>query len=248
VHATCAASYARGDAVTAPDLWYGAAVGRTAIGGPEYAGDAYPAAYRGDLFHGDYVGSGAAGGWIARLRPGVGGARASSQPFATGWHGGVALRAGPDGDLVHVAMGDDPAAREGVVRRIVFSPGNAPPVARLSTATGKDAPETLSSTRATRSTRTATCSPTPGTSATAPRWSRRLGGAPLRRGRLVPRRLLVRDAGGLRDAAVGTFDAGNSPPALGSLTVPGRPAVARRSSCAARRTTRRTARSPSAGT
>jgi PKD repeat protein len=95
-------------------------VGNTAIGGPTYTGDQYPAGYRGTIFFGDWTCR-----WIGRAV--VSGNTVSSvQPFASGWHGGVDLLSAPDGNIAYV---DDTGVHE-----IVYGPGNhAPSVAPTAT-------------------------------------------------------------------------------------------------------------------
>ena len=103
-----------------PDLFYARATGAAVVAGPEYAGDAFPAAYVGSVFFGDY-----ARGTVDRRLP-----DGSVVPFATGWQG-VQLDASPDGqDLVSVEFGDWSASNAGVVNLITWSPDARTPTAR----------------------------------------------------------------------------------------------------------------------
>jgi glucose/arabinose dehydrogenase len=88
-------------------------VGNTAIGGPEYMGDQYPAGYRGTIFFGDWTCR-----WIARAVV-SGNTVTGVQQFASGWHGGVDLLTAPDGNIAYV---DDTGVHE-----IVYGPGNRAP-------------------------------------------------------------------------------------------------------------------------
>jgi glucose/arabinose dehydrogenase/PKD repeat protein len=79
------------------------------IGGPTYGGTAYPAAYQGSVFFGDYT-----AGNLSRLVPdGSGGWTASS--FGTGWSG-VDLEPAPgNGDLVYADLNGN------AIRRITYA-------------------------------------------------------------------------------------------------------------------------------
>ena len=120
-HQRCAEHYGRegtADAAEAPVHDYPRGEGSAVVAGPRYQGAAYPAAYRGDLFFGDFV-----QGFIRRLDIGADGAVTAVEDFATGW-GGVDLEAAPNGDLVSVEFG-------GAVRAISYAPGNKTPVPSL---------------------------------------------------------------------------------------------------------------------
>lgn len=92
------------------------------LAGPEYSGDQYPNGYRGTLFFGDY-----SKGFVRRLEIDAQNRVTAVRDFALGWTG-TALEAAPNGDLVYVSFGTG-AAGTGSVKRIVYSPGNASPVA-----------------------------------------------------------------------------------------------------------------------
>jgi glucose/arabinose dehydrogenase len=117
----CQALYAQGpSAVTMPLHSWGHDVGMTATGGNFFTGTAYPPAYRGAYFFGDY-----GGGWIGVLRvdendhliPG------SLRTFATEEHGLVALEIGPDTLLYELNI------NVGELRRFRYSGANTPPTA-----------------------------------------------------------------------------------------------------------------------
>ena len=94
-------------AVTPPYHTYNHSVGSTAIGGPFYAGSAYPAQYQGNFFFCDY-----AGGFIKRIVFDAAGNPVSVQPFATDVPNPVGLVLGPDGMLYYLAF------NSGQIRRI----------------------------------------------------------------------------------------------------------------------------------
>jgi len=97
--------------------------GNTAIGGPTYMGDQYPAGYRGTTFFGDYM-----CGWLQRaVLDGSG--PPTMVPFATSWGHGVDLESAPDGNLAYI--------NDNVVHEVVYGPGNhRPAVSPSATATG----------------------------------------------------------------------------------------------------------------
>src|SRR4051794_34141422 len=91
------------------------------VGGPVYPGGAYPAAYAGTLFFGDYV-----NGWIKLARFGTGGSIQSVSDFATGAGAITDLQRAPDGNLVVVTL-------PGAVTEIRYvGAGNRAPVAHAS--------------------------------------------------------------------------------------------------------------------
>lgn len=88
-------------------------LGNTAIGGPTYMGDQYPAGYRGTIFFGDWTCQ-----WIDQATV-SGNTVTNVTQFATGWKGGIDLLSAPDGNLAYV---DDTGVHE-----IVYGPGNHKP-------------------------------------------------------------------------------------------------------------------------
>jgi glucose/arabinose dehydrogenase len=94
------------------------------LGGPTYLdqGGAYPTAYDGGTFFGDY-----AAGFIKVLQPTGPGGALVAQPFATDWFG-VDLVSAPNGDIAYASFGTG-ANGTGSIQRIVYSPNNARPVA-----------------------------------------------------------------------------------------------------------------------
>jgi glucose/arabinose dehydrogenase len=110
----------------APDYEYDRQ-GRSAavLGGPTYMGTQYPAGYRDDVFFADY-----ALGFIRKANVDAQGRVGAVDNFASAWTG-VDLEPDPNGDLAYASFGDgDPGS--GSIRRIVYSPGNASPVALAS--------------------------------------------------------------------------------------------------------------------
>jgi glucose/arabinose dehydrogenase/PKD repeat protein len=92
------------------------------LGGPTYTGTQYPAGYRDDVFVGDY-----ALGFIRKANLDAQGKVVGVDDFASEWTG-VDLEPDPSGDLAYASFGDgNPGS--GSIRRIVYSPGNASPVA-----------------------------------------------------------------------------------------------------------------------
>jgi glucose/arabinose dehydrogenase len=86
--------------------------GAAVIGGPQYTATRFPAAYRGDVFFGDFIRR-----VLRRLD--LGGGRVTAiRDFATGWSG-VDLQVAPSGDLAYVDLG------AGTVRAISWSPGES---------------------------------------------------------------------------------------------------------------------------
>jgi glucose/arabinose dehydrogenase len=106
-------------AVTPPLYTYGRSEGATAIAGPFYTGNRYPAVYAGSWFVADYT-----SGWIRRMVFDAAGNPAGVVNFGAGFAGLVSLEQGPDGLLYYV---DFPTGR---IRRIIYSA----PVARASAA------------------------------------------------------------------------------------------------------------------
>ena len=89
------------------------------VAGPRYRGSAFPAAYRGVLFYGDFDRA-----WMRYVRlDRAGRVVGSPHPFASSWYG-VDLQQAHDGGLVYVDLPD------GVVREVVFAPRQPVPRAR----------------------------------------------------------------------------------------------------------------------
>jgi glucose/arabinose dehydrogenase/PKD repeat protein len=122
------------NAHVAPDYDY-AHDGRSSavLGGPTYMGTQYPAGYRDDVFFGDY-----AQGFIRKANLDAQGRIVGIDEFASDWSG-VDLEPDPSGDLAYASFGDG-SSGSGSIRRIVYSPGNASPVAVASAAptSGRD--------------------------------------------------------------------------------------------------------------
>jgi PKD domain/Bacterial Ig domain len=97
------------------------------LGGPTYMGTQYPAGYRDDVFFGDY-----AQGFIRKANLDAEGRVVGIDDFASDWSG-VDLEPDPSGDLAYASFGDG-SSGSGSIRRIVYSPGNASPVAMASAA------------------------------------------------------------------------------------------------------------------
>ena len=93
------------------------------LGGPTYTGSAYPAGYLGSIFFGDY-----SGGFMRRLVSNGNGGY-DSVAFSDDWTG-TAIEEGPDTNLTYVSVGDF-SHGSGSVRRIVYTPGNGTPIARM---------------------------------------------------------------------------------------------------------------------
>ena len=92
--------------------------GGAVIGGPTYSGP-YPVDYQGDIFFGDY-----AQRFVKKLNVNSAGVVTSVENFATNWPG-VDLELSPGGELVWADIGG------GAIRKVVYTPGNASPIARL---------------------------------------------------------------------------------------------------------------------
>jgi len=97
------------------------------VGGPTYTGTQYPAGYRDDVFFGDY-----ALGFIRRANLDEQGRVTGVDNFASDWTG-VDLEPDPSGDLAYASFGDG-SPGSGSIRRVVYLPGNASPVAVASAA------------------------------------------------------------------------------------------------------------------
>ena len=127
---SCQTLYASGSARQPIATYAHAGAGAAVTGGVLYTGTSYPAQYRNSYFFGDY-----ARGQLWTLASDTAG-RLTRPPetngFATGIGGPVAFRAGPNGDVTYADI------LTGNVRRLVYAPGNRPPVARVTTTT--DAP------------------------------------------------------------------------------------------------------------
>jgi glucose/arabinose dehydrogenase len=126
----CQDEYAKESTAAAnvpPDYEYNHSVGSAVLAGPTYTGTDYPAAYRGSIFFGDYTGN-----FIKRLVLDAQGRVSSVQPFTTDWIG-TDLEQHPSGDLVFANFGTG-APGDGSIRRVVYTPGNGSPVARMTAA------------------------------------------------------------------------------------------------------------------
>ncbi|MBN8226600.1 PQQ-dependent sugar dehydrogenase [Corallococcus macrosporus] len=131
----CQALYARGPGAVRPPLYvWDHGVGQTATGGGFYTGMAYPEAWRGAYFFGDYSQQ-----WIRTLRVDANDQLVpdSVTVFATGVGGLVELGFGPDSNLFFV----DVVAGE--LRRIRYTAGNTPPVAVASSTPRRGQPPLL---------------------------------------------------------------------------------------------------------
>jgi glucose/arabinose dehydrogenase len=117
----CQAQYANSHVLPIHEYPHGGSL--SVLGGPTYSGSAYPADYVNSIFFGDYSGN-----FMRRLVPNGNGGY-TSQPFADAWTG-TAIEEGPDTNLVYVSVGDF-SNGSGSVRRIVYTPGNANPIARI---------------------------------------------------------------------------------------------------------------------
>lgn len=123
---TCQAEYAKPAGThTNPSLsWCHCGGGGSAIAGPTYMADQYPAGYRDTTFYADYV-----LGWVKRAVPNGSGGFTSSN-FATGWLGVQLTQDPATGDIVYVTPGNF-SNGQGSVRAIRYTAGNKPPVAKL---------------------------------------------------------------------------------------------------------------------
>ena len=130
-----ACSSAAASSFAAPAYEYAHQGGGSVVGGPVYTGTSYPDSFRGRAFFGDY-----AQRFIKVLSLDDAGAVTGVSDFATDLIP-AALAADADGDLLFVSLGRG-GPTDGVVRRIVYSPGNAPPRPR-STATPAAGPAPL---------------------------------------------------------------------------------------------------------
>ena len=119
-----------GSAVIAPFFTYGRSLGSAAIGGPIYAGTAYPEQYRGNFFFADYTGS-----WIRRVVLDANGLPGGVQVFASELQGPVTLEEGPDGMIYYLSF------NTGQIRRIRF---NGPSAVASATPTSGYSPLTVS--------------------------------------------------------------------------------------------------------
>lgn len=98
-------------------------VGGSVMGGPTYSGP-YPAGYQGDVFFGDY-----SQGFMRKLNVDAQGQVTGVDSFASGW-GGVDIELTPQGEIAYASFGDG-SDGTGSIRRVVYTPGNASPVARI---------------------------------------------------------------------------------------------------------------------
>ncbi|WP_375760902.1 PQQ-dependent sugar dehydrogenase [Corallococcus exercitus] len=131
----CQALYARGPgAVKAPLYSWNHGVGQTATGGFFYTGTAFPEAWQGAYFFGDYTQQ-----WIRTLRVDANDQLVpdSVTLFATGVGGLVELGLGPDSNPFFVDI------LAGELRRIRYTAGNTPPVAVASATPRRGEPPLL---------------------------------------------------------------------------------------------------------
>jgi glucose/arabinose dehydrogenase/PKD repeat protein len=127
-------SYTRSQELVAGETTAGCETGATISGLAFYTTGAYPDEYDDALFFGDYSRS-----CIWAMQKGANGLpdRANLKTFVAGAATPVDLEIGPNGDLFYVDIGG------GTIRRIQFSGGNQPPVARA-TANPTSGPTPLS--------------------------------------------------------------------------------------------------------
>ena len=102
-----------------PSYEYQHSGGGAVIGGPTYTAARTPLTTRGDIFFGDY-----AQRFVKKLNVNSAGVVTSVENFATNWPG-VDLELSPGGELVWADIGG------GAIRKVVYTPGNASPIARL---------------------------------------------------------------------------------------------------------------------
>jgi glucose/arabinose dehydrogenase len=122
--AACAPEYAKegtAQAHVGPAQTYPHVGGGAVLGGPTYPGGPFPDDYDGDIFFADYV-----QGFIRRIEPS---GQGPATTFATGWTG-VDVELTPAGELAYAAFGDGSPAT-GSIRRIVYTPANQSPTARI---------------------------------------------------------------------------------------------------------------------
>src|SRR4051794_23928958 len=138
--AACAPEYAKegtANAHVGPDYDYQHTGGNAIIGGPQYMGDQYPSGYRGSIFFGDY-----AGGFMRRAIIDSQNRVTSVTGFATGWSGTDIVQM-PDGNVGYMSFGTG-ADGTGALKEIVYSAGNATPIAAAGgTPTSGNAPLTV---------------------------------------------------------------------------------------------------------
>ena len=127
-------AYARGQELVAGETTVGCETGATISGLAFYTTGSYPDEYDDALFFGDYSRS-----CIWAMQKGANGLpdRANLKTFVAGAASPVDLEIGPNGDLFYVDIG------VGTIRRIQYSGGNQPPVARA-TANPTSGPTPLS--------------------------------------------------------------------------------------------------------
>ena len=117
----CQAQYANLHLPPTYDYLHGGSA--SVLGGPTYTGSAYPAEYLGSIFFGDY-----SSGFMRRLVSNGNGGY-DSVAFSDDWTG-TAIEEGPDTNLTYVSVGDF-SSGTGSVKRIVYTPGNGTPIARI---------------------------------------------------------------------------------------------------------------------
>ena len=125
--AACAAEYAKeGTALAnvAPDYEYGRTMGATIIGGPGLRRHPVSGRLPGHLFLGDW-----AFGVLRRVTLDTEGRVTGVHAFASDWNG-TELVSAPDGDLAYASFGSGAPGDAGIYR-IVYTPGNGSPVARM---------------------------------------------------------------------------------------------------------------------
>ncbi len=127
-------AYSRGQELVAGETTVGCETGATISGLAFYTTGSYPDEYDDALFFGDYSRS-----CIWAMQKGANGLpdRANLKTFVAGAASPVDLEIGPNGDLFYVDIGG------GTIRRVQYSGGNQPPVARA-TANPTSGPTPLS--------------------------------------------------------------------------------------------------------
>lgn len=110
-----------------PAHFYPRSEGSSVTGGVVYTGSAYPEAYQGAYFFGDYTSQRI---WTMQLDDQGAVVRGpESAGFGRDMGGAVAFRSGPNGDIVYADI------YSGLLRRISYAPGNRAPVANATTTT-----------------------------------------------------------------------------------------------------------------
>jgi glucose/arabinose dehydrogenase len=104
--------------------------GSSVTGGIVYTGASYPDQYKGAYFFGDYTGHRL---WTMTFKPDGSLDRApEANAFATDIGGPVKFATGPNGDIVYADI------LTGTLHRLTYTPGNRPPVAKVTTTNDPD--------------------------------------------------------------------------------------------------------------